>query len=450
MALLDCGLMASIDREDQDHMISAVIHLANKDYASLVDDFIRLKILPADCDRPAIIPLMDKALSPYVKGGGAKKYEEELKKMYGMEEASMSSQVGGFQAMTQDALTVLNDIPFSIPPYFAILGRAIVTLEGIALIGDENYGIIMESYPFIARKLLAEDRPEVQQALQEVLFSVTDGDSSNGLKLNRLLALLNNASGSVGTKDGAAFVDLDAVPEDGLSLGDGFKLLLSEDAESLRRLLEDEVENIADVLFRQITRKGMTEAVVAFTPPRPPTLPFLGDILSPPKVQLDEIPFPFLLPAGDGDAITPSVSLMTVNEFTDLIAPKLNRDEEIYAISIADAAEEFVGRDAANFLRGDGIISAQTAKIVLAAATTGLLGNTDLLGTPTARNALKSLSDILQRLDQNDGVGSNSVEETLAEATSKLSADEKERLDGIVTELTGRILRRVRTRIASA
>lgn len=67
MALLDCGLMATIDREDQDHMISAVIHLANKDYASLVDDFINLKILPEDCDRPAIIPLMDKALSPYVK-----------------------------------------------------------------------------------------------------------------------------------------------------------------------------------------------------------------------------------------------------------------------------------------------------------------------------------------------------------------------------------------------
>lgn len=44
----------------QDYMISAVIHLANKDYASLVDDFIRLKILPEDCDRAAIIPLMDK------------------------------------------------------------------------------------------------------------------------------------------------------------------------------------------------------------------------------------------------------------------------------------------------------------------------------------------------------------------------------------------------------
>ena len=93
LALIDCGLMASINEEDRDHMISAVIHLANKDYASLVDDFMRLKILPGDSNRAAIIPLMDKALSPYVKGGGAKKYEEELKKLYGMEEGSMQSQV---------------------------------------------------------------------------------------------------------------------------------------------------------------------------------------------------------------------------------------------------------------------------------------------------------------------------------------------------------------------
>jgi hypothetical protein len=116
LALIDCGLMASIGEEDRDYMISAVIHLANKDYASLVDDFIQLKILPTDTNRVAVIPLMDKALSPYVKGGGAKKYEEEVRKSYGMEENNMKSQVGGFQAMTQDALTVLNDIPFSIPP----------------------------------------------------------------------------------------------------------------------------------------------------------------------------------------------------------------------------------------------------------------------------------------------------------------------------------------------
>ena len=60
-------------------------------------------------------------------------------------------------------------MPFSIPPYFALLARAIVTLEGIALTGDPNYGIILESYPFVARKLLYEDRPEIQKALQGTL-----------------------------------------------------------------------------------------------------------------------------------------------------------------------------------------------------------------------------------------------------------------------------------------
>ena len=58
VALIDCGLMASIDAADRDNMISAVIHLANKDYASLVDDFVNLEILPKDSDRAAIIPLM--------------------------------------------------------------------------------------------------------------------------------------------------------------------------------------------------------------------------------------------------------------------------------------------------------------------------------------------------------------------------------------------------------
>jgi len=47
-------------------IVNAIIHLANKDYTALVDDFIALGILPQDCDRPKVIPLMDKALSPYV------------------------------------------------------------------------------------------------------------------------------------------------------------------------------------------------------------------------------------------------------------------------------------------------------------------------------------------------------------------------------------------------
>lgn len=100
LMLIDFGLVAQIDRKDQDLMVSSIIHLANKDYAALVDDFIGLQILPADCNRAKVIPLMDKALSPYVKGGGAKKYEAELRQMYGMD-GSTESTIGGMACPTR-------------------------------------------------------------------------------------------------------------------------------------------------------------------------------------------------------------------------------------------------------------------------------------------------------------------------------------------------------------
>lgn len=449
VALIDCGLMASIGSDDRDNMISAVIHLANKDYASLVDDFMKLKILPEDSDRAAIIPLMDKALSPYVKGGGAKKYEEELKKLYKMEDGNMQSQVGGFQAMTQDALTVLNDIPFSIPPYFAILGRAIVTLEGVALTGNPDYGIIMESYPFIARKLLREDRPEIQQALQEVLYS--GGSGGKDLKLSRLLALLNNAAGEVSTKEGAAFVDLDTVPEGGISFSDGLKYLLSDKAESLRNLLENEVDSIVDILSRQLFRKGVTEAVVTLTPPRPPSIPFIGDIF-PASPKLAEIPLPLLLPGVGEDGINrPSVAVMTVNELTEIAAPRLSQGEEIYAIGLAEAAEEFFGKEVADFVRGEGIFSTRSAELLLTAIRSGALGQNDVVSGETAKSVVEFLSNTLSSIQAASGrTSSNSeLEIALTEALVNLDEAERSRFDNIMEEIISRSLRRSVDRLSS-
>ena len=429
--------MASIDSTDRDNMISAVIHLANKDYPSLVDDFMKLNILPPDSDRAAVIPLMDKALSPYVKGGGAKKYEEELKRLYSMEDGNMQSQVGGFQAMTQDALTVLNDIPFSIPPYFAILGRAIVTLEGVALTGNPDYGLIMEAYPFIARKLLREDRPEIQQALQQVLFS---GDGGRDLKFSRLVALLNNAAGAVVTKDGAAFVDLDAVPEDGLSFSDGLKYLLSDKAVSLRSLLEGEIDSITDILTRQIFRKAISQAVVALTPPRPPTIPFLGDIF-PASPKLDEIPLPILIPTLDtgGSMGTPSLAVMTLKDLTAKIAPKLNQDDEIYAIGLAEAAKEFFGDEVADFIRGEGVFSLKTGEILLGAIRSGALGRNDLLSNEATKRVVGFIGNTLSSVR---GSSTSELEGSLTEAIANLDETERGRLDDITNELTQRSLKR--------
>lgn len=413
-------------------------------YAQL-SDFMKLNILPPDSNRATIIPLMDKALTPYVKGGGAKKYEKELLKLYGMDDGTMQSQVGGFQAMTQDALTVLQDVPFSIPPYFAILGRAIVTLEGVALSGNPDYGIIMEAYPFIARRLMKEGRPEIQKALQEVLYTSSEGDGS-GLKLTRLLALLNNAAGAISTQEGAAFVDLDTVPKDGLSLKDGLKFLLSDNAVSLRALLEKEVDNGVDVLSRQVFRRAVSEAVITLTPPRPPSIPFLGDLF-PPTPAFDEISLPLLLPGiGEDGQNRPSVSLLSLKQFTDLLAPKLSQDEEVYAIGLAD----FIGGEIGALLKGDRILSAQSVDLMLRALRSGVLGRSDLLDTNTdaARSVLQFVENSFNVFRRRSSSKASELESEMYDAISDLTKLERANLDEIVNELTQRAIRRAVVRLS--
>mmetsp|Transcript_25823 Transcript_25823/g.33862 ORF Transcript_25823/g.33862 Transcript_25823/m.33862 type:complete len:882 (-) Transcript_25823:116-2761(-) len=461
MALIDYGLVATINQQDMDTMVSSLIHLANKDYVSLVDDFISLGILPYDCDRSLVVPLMDKALSPYVKGGGAKKYELEIRKQYGMDEESVT--VGALQAMTNDALTVLNDIPFSIPPYFAILGRAIVTLEGVALAGDPEYSIIMESYPFVARKLLSEDRPEIQRALQEVLYSSSQNDGS-GLRTSRLTALLNAAMGVASKQGGekSAFIDLDS--EEELDLTNALQYISSNEAASLRSLLEDEAVLAIDVLLRQSARKGFGVLSTAIQTPR---LPVIGRFLpfNPiPKVNIEEIQLPFLIPKPSlipsafssmvaGDRATAASSIinqgngfstvfMTPKELLEIIAPRLSREEELYALSLTDLVKESFGEDAGVVVNGDILLEPRAAVrfFLQIAQGTSLSSSalfdvlTSVLNTP-GRNLEatqeQQLEELLTAYNTMSEENRSNLQNTLEAVVQKLSVRLEERLSEI-------------------
>ena len=74
LALIDFGLVATIPEPDRRSMVSATVHLANRNWDALVGDFADLGFLPPDADRGLIIPVMERVLSPYLKGGGAKSF----------------------------------------------------------------------------------------------------------------------------------------------------------------------------------------------------------------------------------------------------------------------------------------------------------------------------------------------------------------------------------------
>uniref|UniRef100_A0A7S1I4E1 ABC1 atypical kinase-like domain-containing protein n=1 Tax=Eutreptiella gymnastica TaxID=73025 RepID=A0A7S1I4E1_9EUGL len=421
LALLDCGLMAEIGQEDMDTMVSSIIHLSNKDYKSLVDDFIKLQILPEDCNRAIVEPLMDKALTPYVKGGGAKVYEEELKKMYGMD-GSANATVGGFQQMTNDVLTVLNDIPFSIPPYMALLARAVVTLEGIALKGNPNYGIVTEAYPFVARKLLREDRPEIQSALAELLY----GGTVNGgqIKTTRLAVVLNSAMGVV-ARTGGAFVDFDTIPDESVGVKEGLHYLLSPSASSLRTLIEDEAVTAADLLLRQLARRGFRRIENTLAPPS-----FLRFLPNPTQTAT-----PLLLPTASG---TPVPAFLAPSAVFNNIAPSLTQEEEVYAISLVDLAKGLLGEDVAKILTGDAIDQPQVvARLLLSILTTGrAIENDDV----------QRVVDQVQQWAEQGQAGAPAGNEQLAElqeALDSLGPEERQVLQDTAQRLFDKLWQRV-------
>lgn len=78
LALLDFGLVAEIPAVDREAMLSATVHLGNRNWAGLIDDFVALGFLPPGSDRRRIIPVMDAVLSPYLRGGGARAFNFQV------------------------------------------------------------------------------------------------------------------------------------------------------------------------------------------------------------------------------------------------------------------------------------------------------------------------------------------------------------------------------------
>lgn len=90
-----------------------------------------------------------------------------------------------FQELASDLAQITFDYPFRIPPYFALIIRAIGVLEGIALVGDPDFAIVDESYPYIARRLLTDSSQTSQEALRYMIYG-----QGNVFDVDRLIDIL--------------------------------------------------------------------------------------------------------------------------------------------------------------------------------------------------------------------------------------------------------------------
>jgi aarF domain-containing kinase len=77
------------------------------------------------------------------------------------------------------------DFNFSLPPDYALVIRALGSLEGTAKALDPDFKVIESAYPFVIGRLLADPSPDMRKILRELL--ICDDGSIRWNRLERLV-----------------------------------------------------------------------------------------------------------------------------------------------------------------------------------------------------------------------------------------------------------------------
>jgi predicted unusual protein kinase regulating ubiquinone biosynthesis (AarF/ABC1/UbiB family) len=197
MAYIDFGMMDQLEQYTKETIASSVVYLINKDYVALAANFVKLGFLTADTDISPIIPALEAVLGE-----------------------AMGESVGNFnfKTITDKFSELMYDYPFRVPAKFALIIRSLVTQEGLALTLNPNFKIVEVSYPYVARRLLTGESPEMRRHLIEVLFK--DG-KFQWERLENMIAIARSDQ------------NFDLLPTAQL----GLQYLLSDEGKFLRRQL---------------------------------------------------------------------------------------------------------------------------------------------------------------------------------------------------------------------
>ena len=201
IAYVDFGMMDSISDFDRLTLIKAIVHLFNNEFLLLAKDFQKLGFLSEDQDLELLV--------------------NPLKEVLG---DSLGKEVGNFnfKEITDKFSKLMYSYPFRVPSRFALIIRAVVSQEGLALRLDPEFKIVRIAYPYIAKKLLTDNSDEIVDILLEVIF-----DKNGRIQIDKLESLLN-----ILFKD-SVDINADLIPVANASL----KLFVSEKGSEVRKNL---------------------------------------------------------------------------------------------------------------------------------------------------------------------------------------------------------------------
>ncbi|XP_019107842.1 uncharacterized protein LOC104905999 isoform X2 [Beta vulgaris subsp. vulgaris] len=170
LAYFDFGMMGNIPRHYRVGLIQVLVHFVNRDSLGLANDFLSLGFLPEGVDILSV--------------------SEALQASFG----DGSRQSRDFQSIMNQLYDVMYEFNFSLPPDYALVIRALGSLEGTAKALDPDFQVVESAYPFVIGRLLADPSRDMRKILRELVIR-NDG-SIRWNRLERLIAAISEASDS--------------------------------------------------------------------------------------------------------------------------------------------------------------------------------------------------------------------------------------------------------------
>eukprot|EP00435_Cladocopium_sp_Y103_P037763 s697_g10.t1 len=189
LCVLDFGMMSEMPKEARLAVIQHIVHVVNRDYAGMAQDYNHLGFISEEIDPRPMVPKIQAYFEPRMSTKAAA--------------VSFKTIIDGLEEV------IFKNYPFSVPPFYALVVRSLVTLEGLALSIDPEYRVLAAAYPYLAKRVLLDS--ELRSSLFELLInSATAAPDARRFRWDRAIDLLRESSkssvavGSARTPEGKA------------------------------------------------------------------------------------------------------------------------------------------------------------------------------------------------------------------------------------------------------
>lgn len=248
LAYLDFGMMGEFRQELRDGFIEACLHLVNRDFDGLAKDFVTLGLLPATAQK-----------------------DEVTKALTGVFESAVNKGVQNisFGDLSGNLGQTMYKFKFQIPSYFSLVIRSLAVLEGIAISFNPNYKVLSSSYPWIARKVLTDNSPNLRSTLYTLLYK--DGT----FQIDRLESLLTESL-RARTEQTLVRTQQDESDSSRFAIKQVLSFTLTEQGAFVKDLLLQEIAKGLDALG-VATLSSVTSAAASRLPFAPSSSPSLNN-----------------------------------------------------------------------------------------------------------------------------------------------------------------------------